>query len=162
LPCRNPRPRASCAACPIPFDRFPLLAALSLPESALPPGCVIPLRPRFPLEGAENRRVTTDPRAFVLVDEELTRPFRAHLRAAYYSVYREKGELGVFGWAFDDDRPAADAHGRLAKKFPDFRWWHRGRYVVCLWRDRGTSDGCFRAFEVFVRRKVQETLEGPG
>jgi hypothetical protein len=47
--------------------QFPLLSRLSISESELPPKCSIPDKVRFPIEGAVNRRITTDSRAFVLV-----------------------------------------------------------------------------------------------
>src|SRR5687767_14128807 len=81
-------------------DRFPLLARLSIPEGALPPGCSIPEAPRFPIKGVKNRRITTDPHAFILIDETLTETFGNHIEAAYYAVYEEGNELGVMGWAF--------------------------------------------------------------
>jgi serine/threonine protein kinase len=137
-----------------PVDiRFPLLAQLSIPERDLPPGCWIPPSPRFPVEGVTNRRVTTDPRAFILVTEELTEPFQTHIAAAYYAVYEEKGELGVLAWAFDTPQSAQNAHRRLTTEYPDrFRWWIKDHYVVALWRDQGTSDECHDAFATFIQK----------
>lgn len=152
---------ASCFAAEVPAqtldDRFPLLAQLSVPQGALPPGCSIPQDPQFPIEGVKNRRVTTDPRAFILLSEELTEPFKKHIEAAYYAVYEEGNELGVFGWAFHKPQSAKDAHNRLTTKYPDrFRWWRKDQYVICLWRDQGTTDKCFEAFTAFLQKKVAE------
>jgi hypothetical protein len=138
-------------------DRFPLLTRLSIPVAALPPGCSIPPAVRLPIPGAENRRVTTDPRAFVLVDKLLTERYGKHVAAAYYAVYKEANELGVMGWAFDTPASAKEAHGRLADKYPDrFRWWRKGKYVICLWRDAGTTDKCLDAFAAFIQKAVDD------
>ena len=136
-------------------EQFPLLSRLSIPESGLPPNCSIPDKVRFPIEGAVNRRITTDSRAFVLVGDELTERFRKHIKAAYYSVYKEGSEIGIFGWAFDSPDAAKDAHTALKEKAGDkFRWWRRDQYVIGLWRDTGTSDQCFQHFEAFINKEV--------
>jgi hypothetical protein len=136
-------------------ERFPLLAQLSIPESALPLGCSIPEDPRSPIKGVKNRRVTTDPRAFFFIDREMTKRFGKHIEAAYFAVYEEGGELGVMGWAFATPAAAKDGHDRLAEKYQDrFRLWRTGKYVVCLWRDTGTTDTCHQAFAAFIQTKV--------
>ena len=136
-------------------ERFPLLAQLSIPEGALPAGCSIPEDPKFPIKGVKNRRITTDPRAFLFIDEETTKRLGKHIEAAYFAVYKEGGELGVMAWAFDTPAAAKDGHGRLAAKYQDrFRLWRQGKYVVCLWRDTGTTDKCHQAFAAFIQTKV--------
>ena len=135
--------------------QFPLLARLSIPASELPANCTIPEKPRFPIKGIVNRRVTTDSKAIVLDGDELTERFGKHIRAAYYSVYKEGGEIGVFGWAFDSPDTAKEVHEVLAEKVGDrFRWWRHEQYLIGLWRDMGTSDKCFQHFEAFIQKEV--------
>jgi hypothetical protein len=136
-------------------ERFPLLAQLSIPKEQLPKGCTIPENPIFPIEGVKNRQVTTDPRAFILLDEELTEPFKPQIQAAYYAVYEEGNELGIVSWAFDKPESAKAAHEKLKVRFPDrFRFWVKYRYLIALWRDQGTSDACLKTFEEFIQKKV--------
>lgn len=138
-------------------ERFPLLAQLSIHESALPPGCSIPEDPEFPIKGVKNRRITTDPRAFIFIDEETTKRVEKHIEATYFAVYKEGGEIGVMAWAFDTPGTAKDGHGRLTAKYQDrFRLWKQGKYVVCLWRDTGTTDKCQQAFADFIQMRVDD------
>jgi predicted esterase len=138
-------------------QQWPLLSRLSVPESALPPKCSIPEHPRSPIKGVANRRVTIDPRAFVLIGDELTQRFRKRIKAAYYAVYEEGNEIGIMGWAFDTLDSAKDAHTALTEEFGDkFRSWQREQYVICLWRDTGTSDKCFQHFEAFIQKQVDD------
>jgi hypothetical protein len=122
---------------------------------------MIPKDPKSPIEGVKNRQVTTDPRAFILLDEELTEPFKPKIQAAYYAVYEEGNELGIVGWAFDNPETAKAAHEKLTARFPDrFHWWLKDRYLIALWRDQGTSDKCLNAFAEFIQKKV-EAFEPP-
>jgi hypothetical protein len=90
-----------------------------------------------------------------LDSDELTERFGKHIRAAHYSVYKEGGEIGVFGWAFDSPDTAKEAHEVLAKRVGDrFRWWRHEQYLIGLWRDTGTSDKCLQHFEAFIQKEV--------
>jgi hypothetical protein len=137
-------------------DRFPLLARLTPPEAALPRGCCIP-EGRPPVKGLQNRSITTNTQAFLFVDRQLTELVGTNIQAMYYAVYREKGELGIFGWAFKTEEAAKQARDTLVVKHGDrFRVWLGQKYVLCLWRDVGTTDECFQCFEDFLTKRVGE------
>ena len=142
--------------------RYAQLAELSIPEDALPPGCSIPENLNPPIKGVNNRQVTTDPRAFVLTDDEVTREFQRNVKAMYYAVYREGNELGILAWAFDRPETARKAHRVMTDKQTDkqqFKFWCTGEYVILLWRDKGTSDNCFQNFATFIQKKFDRFEE---
>jgi hypothetical protein len=141
--------------------RFALLRSLTLVDKDLPPGCSV-TKGKPPIKGTQNRSITTDPQTFVFVDEELTKMFRPDLHAMYYAVYREAGELGIFGWTFATEDAARKAHDQLRKKHGDrFKLWLSKKEVVCLWRDIGTTDKCFQHFTDYVQKRVDEAKTLP-
>ena len=137
-------------------DRFPLLARLTPPEAALPRGCCIP-KGRPPVKGLQNSSITTNAQAFLFVDRQSTELLATNIQAIYYAVYREKGELGIFGWAFKTEEAAKQARDKLLEKHGDrFRVWLGQKSVLCLWRDVGTTDACFQHFKDFLDRQVDK------
>ena len=136
-------------------DRYPLLAQLSLPKDALPMGCSIPDHPNPPIKGLQNRRITTDSRAFIVIDDEVTKEFGKSVDAVYYAVYVEKNEIGILAWAFETPKLALDVHCVLTKKYAGrVELWRKDKYLICLWRDKGTTDKCFKHFKAFIQNKV--------
>jgi hypothetical protein len=148
------------AAADVESNRFVLLSRLTPDKSMLPPGCSIS-EGRPPMEGLANRSITTDPRHFFLPDHGLTDMAKTNVQAMYLSAYREKGELGIFAWGFRTETGAKEAHAALLKRRDDVKLWLRGRTLVCLWRDIGTTDDCFKWFETFVAKQVQAVEPAP-
>lgn len=143
-------------------ERYPLLTQLTLPESTLPPGCAV-AKGQPPIPGLENRAVTTNAQMFVLVDAGLTERFKTNVQAMYYGVYREKGELGIFGWAFQDEPSASEFHTKLQATHHDrFKVWRSQHYVICLWRDTGTTDECFQHFVRFLQKQLSAAPKEEG
>ena len=151
-------PRAAVGAKPPEVEqKYPLLARLSIPEEELPAGCKIPVNAKIPIKGVVNRKITTDPSTLILVKEELSERFQKQLRAAYYSVYKEEGEIGVMGWAFDSKESAKEAHKALIALLGDrFHWWQHDEYVIGLWRDPGTSDTCWKQFVSAIDKIIMD------
>jgi hypothetical protein len=137
--------------------KYPLLAQLSPREDDLPAGCKIAkIRDGdTPVKGMKNRAITTDAKAFLIVDERHKDLLDAKLiEAMYVGIYREKRDIGVIAWAFKTEDAAKRAHQKLAdsyaKEAERFRFWRTKKNVVWLWRDPGTTDDCFRYFETFI------------
>jgi len=137
-------------------ERFPLLARLTPPETALPRDCSV-AKGTPPVEGLQNRSITTNPRAFLFVDHQLTEQVGTNIQAMYYAVYKEQGELGIFGWAFKTEAAARQARDKLVEQYGTrFRVWLSKQYVLCLWRDTGTTDECFQYFAAFLQKRVED------
>ena len=136
-------------------NRFPLLAQLTPPENTLPSGCVVS-KGDSPIKGLKNLTVTTNAETFVLTDGELTQQFGTNVQAMYYAVYREKGELGILAWAFKTENQAQQVRDKIKEKNGDrFTLWTKKHYVICLWRDVGTTDECFKFFKDFLQSRVE-------
>ena len=141
-------------------ERFPLLGRLTPPKATLPRGCAV-ANGSPPVEGLQNLSITTNSRAIIFVDEPLTELLKTNIEAMYYAVYREKGELGIFGWTFKSEEAAREARDKLVEKHKDrFRVWLNKNCVLCLWRDLGATDECFQFFETFLQRRVDDFAAG--
>jgi hypothetical protein len=155
---RRPAGRAASGA--TATSPYPLLAQLTLPADALPAGTQIQEIPpdALPVKGLQNRSITTDPNAFQIGDERLKDIIDPNQVAAMYlALYKERNDLGIFGWAFKSNSAARNTYRKLVEGYaePDsMLFWHVDNYVVWLWRDDGTTDSCFREFEAFVEAKV--------
>jgi hypothetical protein len=125
--------------------KYPLLSRLDMPSDSLPQGCSKPaLQPDyFPVKGLRQCAISTDPRAIAALEKE-TRVGAKNIEAVYVAVYKEAGELGVIGWAFTRAEVAKEAYKNLTERDRHFRIWLRGKFVIALWRDTGTTDQCMR------------------
>jgi hypothetical protein len=135
---------------------YGLLAQLSLPKDKLPEGCEIRDDPK---KRVKNRSIITDPKVLGAVIDDFDGLFDLEtLEAAYLAVYKEKNELGVFGWRFRTADAATAAHKKLKQQFAKeserTRLWLMNKDVVWLWRDPGTTDECFEHFEKFLQARV--------
>ena len=148
------------AAPDVESNRFVLLSRLTPEKSTLPPGCSTS-EGRPPLEGLTNRSIITDSKHFFLPDHDLTDTAKTNIQAMYLSAYREKGELGIFAWAFKTETSAKEAHDALLKRRDGVKLWLSGRTLVCLWRDIGATDDCFKWFERFVAKQVHAAERAP-
>src|SRR5581483_2813916 len=99
-------------------ERFPLLNRLTPPDATLPRGCSV-AKGSSPVEGLTNRLITTNPGLIMFMDGPLTEAVGTNIEAMYYGVYREKAEIGVFGWAFKSQETAKQARDKLVEKYPD-------------------------------------------
>lgn len=117
----------------------PLLARFAIPTGALLDGCSRPeVQPDdFPIEGLRQCGITTDSRAITFLDRDATKVGAENIKAMYYTVYKEMGELFVIGWAFTTPKVAEDAYTTAARNDGCFRVWQSGKYVIALWRDVG-------------------------
>lgn len=144
---------------------YPLLEQLTLPEETLPAGCKIVEFPAdtSPIPGLRNRAITKDPKTFVIGDERLKKLINPEeVEARYLAIYKEKRNLGLYGWAFKTEDAAKETHKKLAESYANeperFKFWLVKNEVVMLGRDPGTTAGCFQHFEKFIQEQV-ENLE---
>ena len=157
---------AGTSATAAPDAKYPLLEQLTVPKKDLPDSCETQEIPpdALPVKGLKNCSVTNDPKAFVIGDEPLKDLIDPKdVEAMYLALYREKGDCGLFGWAFKTEDDALKAYERLAahygNQFQRIRLWQAKNYVVWLWRDPGTSDECFHRLKNFVQAKVDDFKE---
>ncbi len=90
--------------------------------------------------------------ARMLVDDE---SLVAATRSALFSLYREKGEIGICGLEFDSETSASQAAVLLRKKNTNikrFAIFQKGRIVILLWRDDETDTSFDRLKEMIVAR----------
>jgi len=136
-----------------------LLARPDIPPESLPKGCSKPdLQPEdFPIEGIRQGAIAVDSRAITALAQDRRGPKvgAENIHAVYFASYREGNELGVVGYAFADAQVAKDAYKNMAKEHDDYRVWLRGKYVIWLWRDTGTTDKCMREMALIIDRIVR-------
>ena len=137
--------------------KYPLLARLDIPTDSLPKGCTKPdLQPDdFPLEGLRQCAIITDSLAITAMDKRATKVGANNIDAMYYAIYKEAGELGVVGFAFNNSQVAKNAYENLIKDDDGFRTWLRGKYVIRIWRDIGTTDECMQQMAAIIERIIQ-------
>lgn len=141
--------------------KYPFLAELNIPKDRLPKGCEIVDLPAdaAPGLGLKNYSVTTDARAFLIGDEKFKELIDPNdVEAIYLALYKEKNDLGIFGWTFkSDDAAKATAtkmKKRYAKQSEQIRVWQVKKNVVFLWCDPGTTNGCFIQLAQFIQATV--------
>jgi hypothetical protein len=139
--------------------KYPFLSRLDIPTDKLPKGCSKPdLQPEdFPIAGIRQGGVTTDSRAIAALDRDRRGPNvgAENIHAIYLASYKERGELGVVGYAFADTQVANDAYNNMKKEHDDYRVWLCGKNVVWLWRDTGTTDQCIREMALIIEVLVE-------
>jgi len=143
--------------------REPLtLAGFIFKDQELPGNCrIVSVKPGEELPcGIKSNPFVSSERQFLdcfarmLVDDE---SLVAATRSALFSLYKEKGEIGVCGLEFDSETSASQTATLLREKNTDvkrFAIFQKGRIAILLWRDDET-DTCFDRLKEAIEARIK-------
>ena len=134
--------------------------AFDMPVADLPEGCA-------PSDLSPKEKTS---RPLVLSTEKHIRAFcegelpglldYAATREMFILCFKEKDEVGIYGWRLATAESANALFAKASKEFAgrtaDMKLWVNSDVVVLLWRDKGVTDSCFLAFQDHVTRTMKK------
>lgn len=131
-------------------------------EQELPVNCrIVPIRSgeELPCGVKSNPLISTERQflncfSMMLVRDE---SLAAATHSALFSLYIEKGEVGIFGLEFDSDASASKAAELLLNENVDtqrFSVFQKGQIVIFLWRD-DLTDTCFYGLKELIKARIR-------
>jgi len=123
----------------------------------LPPGCVL----------ANCSPYGRSPRPYVTATEKDIRFISqmsigalvdySQTREMFVLCFKEKGDIGIYGWRLASADAAQAMLTKVAAKYPNdptVSVWRTGDVVVMLWREDRVTASCFEYFKRHIERVV--------